>query len=134
MTDDRVTDDAAPPPDAPPRRSGFFGPSNAAGFGGWCGVALPILAGGAVTTVAVWAEGELSFRVLRQRTTVTLLIAGAAVIPGYFAGWCGGAVVRWAGRRRRTEWPPWRAEFPAGAAAGTLLIGGLVILIVTLDR
>ena len=27
-----------------------------------------------------------------------------------------------------------QTEFPAGAAAGTLLIGGLVILIVTLDR
>ena len=122
-----------PPPDAPPDRSGFFGPSNAAGFGGWLGVVLPIC-GVAVPSAAVAAlrgpvtpEGVFLFAVYNA------VLAGVAVIPGYFAGWVGGRVVRWVQRRRAVNWSPWRAEFAAGAAAGTLLVAGLAVALAVLN-
>ena len=120
-------------PDAPPGRSGFFGPSNAAGFGGWCGVALPVLAGAAVTTVAVAAEGQLTAAFLLGTAGVTAVLGGVVIVPGYFAGWVGGGVVRWVQRRRAVSWSPWRAEFAAGAAAGTLLVAGLAVALAVLN-
>ena len=127
--DDR---ERSPPPDGPPNRAGFFGPSNAAGFGGWLGVSLPILAIGLWSYGMAAVAGGIDADVLLRATIGLAVTAAVAVIPGYFAGWVGGAVVRWVQRRRAVSWNPWRAEFAAGAAAGTLLVAGLAVLSVIL--
>ena len=114
-----------PPQDAPPGRSRIFGPSNAAGFGGWCGVALPALAAGGWALTRAVLAGGVNAAAITEAALAGLLLAAVAIVPGYFAGWAGGAVVRWVARRRRAEWSPWRSEFPAGVAAGTLLVAGL---------
>ena len=119
--------------DAPSRRSRHFGPSNAAGFGGWLGVALPLL------PVAAWVYGTMAIAGGIDAETI-LVIAGsqafaaaAAVVPGYFAGWAGGAVVGWVRRRRRADWGPCRSDFPAGVAAGSLLAAGTAVALAVLN-
>ncbi|NNJ25152.1 hypothetical protein [Alienimonas chondri] len=126
--------DLAPPPEPPPPRlARRYGPSNAAGFGGWCGVTLPLLA------VAGWwganwtvTRGTDAGEVLKY-SFILAAWAFMAVVPGYFCGWVGGAIARWLRRRRGAEWPPRRTEFAGGFAAATAFAAGIVWLIVSLN-
>ena len=117
-----------PEPAAPKKRRTFLGPANAAGLGGWAGLACALLAAAgwvAVQNGAWRSAGErLLYGLLCLGTWAFLLVA-----PGAAVGWVGGAVVRWVQRRRATTWPVWRAEFAGGFAAGTLLAMGVGWLI-----
>ena len=124
--------DPNPPEPEPRKRRTFFGPANAAGFGGWCGVAWPLLAAtvyeAGVRVLLVPADAA----VLALYAAVCFVWSFFLVIPGYFAGWVGSILVRWVQRRRAAAWDPWRAEFAAGFLAGTALVAGLVVAAVTL--
>ncbi|MFH5804695.1 hypothetical protein [Alienimonas sp. DA493] len=126
MDDDAPPTDLSAEPAAPGRPAGYFGPSNAAGLGGWCGLAGPWLAvslGWLVSGTRPGVEGDL----LGALGGVACG-AAALVIPGYFCGWVGGAIGRWLHRRRLAEWPLARSEFAGGFAAGTALAAGVAWL------
>ncbi|NNJ25151.1 hypothetical protein [Alienimonas chondri] len=133
-SDETVLISPPPPEPPPPRLARRYGPSNAAGFGGWCGTALPTIAVGlwwslneALSGRAVMEGGLLG---AAYGLTCTAFLA---VVPGYFCGWVGGAIGRWLHRRRGAEWPLRRAEFAGGFAAATALVAGIVWLIVVLN-